>query len=92
MAMWCPETADRKSRHVQIVVVPTDATKMHNKSSKAFIKYTNINRKREFCYNCQKDNAYTLLVYTLLRRVFQVGQLTPIMREVVGTEFLAFTV
>jgi len=38
-----------------------------------------------------KANAYTLLVNIFLCRAFQVGQLTPIMREVVGTEFLAFT-
>jgi hypothetical protein len=91
MATWCRETASRKSQRVQ-VVVRTDATKMHNKSSKAFIKRTKISRKRELCYNCQKNNAYTLLANILLRRVLQVGQLTPIIREVVGAEFLVFTV
>jgi hypothetical protein len=47
-----------------------------------------INIKREFYYSCQKVHAYTLLVNILLRRIFQVGQLIPIMREVVGTELL----
>lgn len=73
MGRWCRETAGRNSQHVQAVVIRTDVTKMHNKSSKAFIKYVKINRKREFCYNCQKSNAYTPLVNVLLRRIFQVG-------------------
>ena len=54
MDTWCRETFGRNSQHVQDVVVRTDATKMHNTYSKALIKYTKINRKREYCPNCQK--------------------------------------
>ena len=68
MATWCRETGGRNSQHVQ-VVVRTDATKMHNKSRKAFIKHMKIDENREFCYNCQKANAYTLLVNILLRHL-----------------------
>jgi hypothetical protein len=51
-----------------------------------------INIICEFFYNCQKANAYTLLVNILLGRIFQVGQLIPIMRKVTGAEFLTFIV
>ena len=33
-----------------------------------------------------------IIIIILLRRIFQKGQLTPIMQEVVGTEFLVFNV
>ena len=60
---------------------------MRNKSSKAFTKYIKINRKRAFFYKCRRANDYNLLVNILLLRMFQVGQLTPIMREVLVLNF-----